>query len=251
VSGMLFGLLGSGEFEPWTEAVDRWLLERASGDGRVVIFPTASAPEGDAVFDRWATMGLDHYRQLGIPVEVGAVRTRDEAEDRGNAACIEHASMVFFSGGNPAYLAGTLSGTALWTAILHGLGRGMAYAGCSAGIACLGETAADSAVRSIDGGRPWRPGLRLFPNVHLGPHWDALDRFVPGLRAYIEASVPAEERLLAIDERTAVAGDGSSWSVIGAGQAHLRDRGTWRSFPSGASFEAALTTSESLEATPS
>src|SRR5207237_9013667 len=129
-------------------------------------------------------------------------------------------------------------GTGLGQAILDGLGRGMASAGCSAGIACLGETAADSAVRSIDGGRLWRPGLRLFPNVHIGPHWDALDRFVPGLRAYIEASVPVEERLLAVDERTAVVGDGSSWNVVGAGQAHLRDRGIWRSLPSGRSVDA-------------
>ena len=33
-----FALLGSGEFEPWNEEVDRWLLGRADGrDGRVLI----------------------------------------------------------------------------------------------------------------------------------------------------------------------------------------------------------------------
>ena len=48
-------LMGSGEFEPWSEEVDRFSLSRADfGDGSVVILPTASAPEGDEVFNRWA-----------------------------------------------------------------------------------------------------------------------------------------------------------------------------------------------------
>src|SRR5207247_11167709 len=66
----VFALLGSGEFEPWTAEVDRWLLERTIGSGRVLILPTASAPEGDAVFNRWGDMGLAHYEELGIPAEV-------------------------------------------------------------------------------------------------------------------------------------------------------------------------------------
>jgi hypothetical protein len=36
-----FALLGSGEFEPWSAAVDRWALGEAEGDGRVLILPTA------------------------------------------------------------------------------------------------------------------------------------------------------------------------------------------------------------------
>lgn len=40
-------LLGPGEFEPWAVGVDRWVLARArTGDPRVLILPTASAPEG-------------------------------------------------------------------------------------------------------------------------------------------------------------------------------------------------------------
>ena len=42
----LFALLGSGEWQPWTDEVDRWLLERTTGDGTVLVLPTASAPEG-------------------------------------------------------------------------------------------------------------------------------------------------------------------------------------------------------------
>src|SRR5439155_11002014 len=73
-------LLGSGEFEPWTEEVDRWLLERATGDGSVLVLPTASAPEGDPIFDGWANLGLDHYAQLGIPAQVVPLKTREDAD---------------------------------------------------------------------------------------------------------------------------------------------------------------------------
>src|SRR2546425_4751050 len=96
-------LLGSGEFEPWTEPVDRWLLERATGDGTVLILPAASAPEGDGVFDMWANMGLTHYGRLGIPAEVVPLKTREDAERPELTERVSSASMVYFSGGNPAY----------------------------------------------------------------------------------------------------------------------------------------------------
>jgi cyanophycinase-like exopeptidase len=239
VTAGLFGLLGSGEFEPWSEAVDRALLSRASGDGSVLILPTASAAEGDDVFDRWGRMGKDHFDGMGVSNQILPLKTRADAEDTSLAEPLERASVAYFSGGNPAYLAGVLSGTAFWDGVLRGLERGMAYIGCSAGIACLGEVAADSAARSL-GGDVWQPGLRLFPHVHFGPHWDALDRFVPGLRSFIEASVPPEDQLLAVDERTAVVGDGTSWTVVGVGSAHLRQDGQWTTWSSGTPFDVAL-----------
>ena len=36
----------------------------------VAILPTASAPEGEAVFDRWANMGLEHYAASFSTVEI-------------------------------------------------------------------------------------------------------------------------------------------------------------------------------------
>src|SRR5262249_42041700 len=143
----LFALLGSGEFEPWTEPVDRWLLEHATGDGRIVVLPTASAPEGDDVFEGWASMGLRHYEETGIAAEVVALRTRADAERAELFDRFRGASAVFFSGGNPASLAATLAGTAAWNCILDEMRRGMAYAGCSAGVASLGESCPDSSVR--------------------------------------------------------------------------------------------------------
>ncbi|MCI4354661.1 MAG: Type 1 glutamine amidotransferase-like domain-containing protein, partial [Thermoplasmata archaeon] len=141
---MTWALLGSGEFEPWCAEVDRWLLDRANGDGRVLVIPTASAPESDEVFDGWVAKGLDHYASLGIPAEAVQLRTREDAEREDLAAMLEGASVAFFSGGNPAYLSATLRGTSFWAALRAAKARGLGYAGCSAGIACLGSLAPDS-----------------------------------------------------------------------------------------------------------
>ncbi len=234
----LMALLGSGEFEPWTEEVDRWLLDRASGDGSVLILPLASAPEGDEVFDRWSNMGLTHYESLGIAAEVLPLKTRTDTDRSDLAARLDTASVAYFSGGNPAYLAGALSASRFWARLLHEMDRGMAYVGCSAGVACLGDVVPDSTVLDFTSPELWKPGLGLFPKLFLGPHWDALNAYVPGLQELFIAAVPPGHRLLAIDERTAVVGDGTEWQVMGNGGASLMERGSWQTFRPGQSFEA-------------
>jgi cyanophycinase-like exopeptidase len=250
MSGRLFGLLGSGEFEPWTEPVDRWLLERATGDGSVLVLPVASAPEGEEVFGRWGAMGLEHYDDLGIPAELVPLKTRGDAERPDVIRLLERASMAFFSGGNPAYLTSVLRGSPFWGALLSEMDRGLAYAGCSAGVASLGEEAVDNTIHDFTSSEPWRPALRLFPNVYFGPHWDALDRYVPGLQSLFVSAVPAGSPLLGIDERTAVVGDGTDWSVIGEGTASLIQDGIRRSFEAGSSFHLRLLAAPTVEALP-
>jgi cyanophycinase len=235
-----FGLLGSGEFEPWAEAVDRYLLERSTGDGTVLILPAASAPEGDDVFDRWGDMGLTHYRSIGIPAAVVPLKTREDADRPELVDMLSLASMVFFSGGNPAYLAGILLGSRFWSALVEALDRGLAYGGCSAGVACLGAVAPDITALAASSRNIWRPGLRLFPNVYFSPHWDTLEQHVRGLQRFWISSVPAGDRLLAIDERTAVVGDGTDWTVVGSAGAHLMDAGRWTDHPADTSFRADL-----------
>jgi len=231
MSATVFALLGSGEFESWTTAVDTWLFERASGDGRVLILPTASAPEGSQVFDRWARMGLDHYQGEGRRADVVALKDRADAADPDVVATLRGASVAFFSGGNPAYLAATLAGTPAWNAILEGIERGMAYAGCSAGVACLGEGAPDSSQRDRATAEGiMRPGLELFPGTYFMPHWDALNSYIPGLRELLRSAVPDGRRTVTIDENTAMVGDGAEWSVIGSGAVGVLHDGAERTY---------------------
>lgn len=230
-----YGLLGSGEFEPWSVDVDRRLLADATGDGRVLILPIASAKEGDTIFDGWGSMGLEHFDSIGIPAEVVPIKTREDAGRPGFVAKVTEASAVYFSGGNPAYLAATLSGTPFWAEVLRAQERGLVYIGCSAGVACLGDNAPDSdRERFADGF--WEPGLGVFHGIWFGPHWDALEGFVPGLTDFIVSSVPPGDTLFAIDERTAAVGDGADWTVIGAAGVHVYHDGGWTHHASGDTF---------------
>jgi cyanophycinase len=237
---MRWALLGSGEFEPWSEEVDRWSLAGASGDGRVLILPTASAPEGGEVFDRWGSMGLGHFDGLGIRAEVVPLRNSADAQRPDLVERLEHASMVYFSGGNPAYLASTLAGSAFWNRLLERMGEGLAYTGCSGGVACLGAIAPDSGFRHLTPDL-WRPGLGVFPASLLAPHWDTVEAYVPGLRRFVLEALPPGGRLVGLEERTALAGDGSEWTVMGRGAVHVHQDDRWRSLEAGESVSIDLT----------
>jgi len=240
MSGRAFAFLGSGEFEPWSEPVDRWLLERANGDGRVLILPTASAREGDEVFDSWATKGLEHYARQGIPAEVAPVKTREDADRPEMVAMLDGPSVAYFSGGNPFDLAEVLRGTAFWRALYERLEDGLAYAGCSAGVACLTETTFDTAVADLLSEDVWKPGLGYVRDVLFAPHWDMVDTWFPGATEKIAASVEPDRTLVALDEETAMVGDGARWEVLGRSGVHLLRDGEWSHHPAGARVELAL-----------
>jgi cyanophycinase len=238
VSDRSFAFLGAGEFGSWHDGVDRWLLERANGDGSVVIAPTASAPEGDATFDRWATMGLEHYGRLGVAASVLPVKTREDAERPDVVAIVDAASVIFFSGGNPWYLSTVLSGTPLWARIVARLDDGLAYAGCSAGVACLTALTYDSDTEDFE--NVFKPGLGLIPDTLFAPHWDIVDSWIPGARAAITAAAPPGGVLVALDEDTAMLGDGSSWRVDGRQRIHVYRAETWTQHDAGATFDLPL-----------
>jgi cyanophycinase len=229
-----FALLGAGEFEDWHADIDRWLLAHAEGDGRVLVAPLASAPEGDDVFASWAAKGLEHYGRLGIPAQVLPVKTRDDAERPEVIAMLDGASLVFFSGGNPWHVAKTLEDTPLYARLCERIDDGLSYAGCSAGVACLTERTYDSDTDDFE--RVFQRGLGYTRGVLFAPHWDILDSWVPGAREAIVGSLSPGETLIGLDERTAMVGDGVAWEVHGAAGVHLYADGTTTIHVEGAAF---------------
>ena len=214
------GLFGSGEFLPWAEPVDRMLIDRSSvSSGKVVVLPLASAPEGDAVFENWARMGTEHYRRIGADPVVVPIKTRSDAMQPEHVEALEDAALIFFSGGNPGYCCRVLPGTPFWDAVLAKIDAGVSFGGCSAGAVMLGHTAPDVPADSLD--FEWVEGLRLFPNLVVGAHWNMLDSYKPGLRAEIIAAMPADVLMLGVDEDTAVVGDGTMFTIHGLGGVEL------------------------------
>ena len=96
-------LVGAGEFLPAMAEFDAGLLA-ATGRARprVAILPTASYPDGEEVFTRWAAMGVAHFGELGAEVEPVLVRDRAGADDPAAAQAIGEADLVYLSGGKPA-----------------------------------------------------------------------------------------------------------------------------------------------------
>ena len=227
-------LLGSGEFEPWAEEAERAALARArSGDGSVAILPTASATEGDQVFTRWGRLGLEHYTSLGIPAHFLPVKTRADASLPASAEAVASSSMIFFSGGKPSYLAATLRGTPLWTAVLQAVDRGAVFAGCSAGAMIAGASPPQGRARRRG---MWTSGLDVVPGVTFGAHWDAAPRALFPLRDLAAATAPRERWFIGIDEHTAALADANAWEVFGSGSVHLRKGKIRGSFSAGQRF---------------
>lgn len=225
-----FLLMGSGEFEPWSEPVERAALDGSGG--HVAMLPTASSAEGDEVFDRWGRMALEHYEAMGLQARVVPVKTREDAEREDLAAELEGASMVFFSGGKPQHLAQVIHGTSTWDALGRALDGGAVYAGCSAGALVASQT------RERGGKVGWVYGLGLVPHVSFGVHWDKV-KVIPGLRTFVMSRAPRGSWFVGIEERTAILGDGHAWTVHGGGGVMVRHAGVTEVYGDGEGFETA------------
>jgi cyanophycinase len=228
-----FLLMGSGEFLPWSEEAERFALGLAGRSGSIGVLPTASAPEGDDVFDRWARLASDHYARVGLLARLIDLKVRADTGDPDLIAAVDEASMVFFSGGNPMYLHDTLDGTPFLDAISRALAGGAVFAGCSAGAMVAGARAVRPARRSFRSA-----GLGLLPNVRFGVHWNRVPG-MPGLKRFMVAGMDRGDSFVGIDEMTAIAGDGVEWRVFGTGQVEVRRLGKRTHFRSGDEFSLA------------
>ncbi len=98
-------LVGAGEFLAPMAEFDRGLLE-ATGRPRprVVILPTAAAPDGEQTFRVWAEMGVEHFTALGAEVEPVLVHDAAEGHDGAALQAIGEADLIYLSGGHPRHL---------------------------------------------------------------------------------------------------------------------------------------------------
>lgn len=207
-------LVGAGEFLPSMSSFDASLLA-ATGVARprVVIIPTASFPDGEAVFQRWAAMGVAHFAGLGAEVEPVMVRDRAGADDPAAVQAVGEADLVYLSGGKPAYLLKALAGSAIGRALADAHERGAALAGCSAGAMALSGFSFDFRVRLMPFPLRWGSGLGFAPGLSVVPHYDAWPEPFSALIAF---QAPRGSIVLGIDEDTAVVGHDGGWQVHGA-----------------------------------
>jgi cyanophycinase len=206
-------LVGAGEFLPVMAEVDRLLLQATGARRpRVVVLPTASFPDGDMVFRRWAAMGEAHFRALGAEVEAVMVRDSTDAHDPAYAQAVGEADLIYLSGGNPGHLLRSLSGTPVWAAARAATRRGAVLAGCSAGAMVLAGRQIRIRGRAILPFR-WEDALQEAPGLAVIPHYD---RIPEALAAVLAIGAPRGVTVLGIDEDTALVGRDGAWQVHGA-----------------------------------
>ena len=218
-------LVGAGEFLAPMAEFDRGLLAATGRDRpRVVVLPTASAPDGEATFRAWAEMGTEHFASLGAEVEPVLVRTVEEGFDGAAIQAVGEADVVYLSGGHPAYLRKVLCGSPLGAALAGAHARGAVVAGCSAGaMAIVGRTMGLRRVPRLRVPLPfpvrYATGLSLVDGIAVLPHYNA---WPEPLSALLALQAPRGVVVLGIDEDTAVVGRNGAWQVHGAGRVTVR-----------------------------
>jgi cyanophycinase len=205
-------LVGSGEFLPPIEPLDRLLLDRLNspGEPRVLVLPTASAPDGPGVPERWAKLGIDHFTRLGVKVEAAMLLTRAKAQQEEFANQIRQANFIYFSGGKPHYLLDTFQDTPAWEAIKEVYAAGGVIAGCSAGAMVL------AAYMFGRGLRVWQPvpALGLAPGLAVIPHFDEM----PGWATGISRKLLPDLTIAGVEGNTGLIGSAQTgWTVGGLG----------------------------------
>lgn len=204
----ILALVGSGEYLPPIESLDKFLLSQVNGNPRVVCLPTAAGTEGAEVIARWSRMGVEHFSKLGAEVETVEVIDRATAEDESLAAKIGSANFVYLSGGQPDHLLKSLRETKAFAAILGVLEAGGVVAGCSAGAMIWGEV-----IPSFPTIWPFRPAFNRLPGVIIMPHYDEIG----GQFANVIKMVVDKQTLLGIEGNTALVQQNGIFTVAGSG----------------------------------
>ena len=203
-------LVGSGEYLPPMEPVDRFLLGQIRGEARVVCLPTAAGKEGAERIGHWSNLGVEHFTRLGAQVEPVGIINRATAEDPGLVARIRAANFVYLSGGDPDYLFKTLNGTPTFAAIEGVLQGGGVVAGCSAGAIIFGEI-----YPGFPTLLPWRPAFNYLPGAVILPHYDEFGD--SAFAKLARAAMPRRLTILGVEGNTALVCSDGKCEVRGSG----------------------------------
>lgn len=218
----MLALVGSGEYLPTMETVDRYLLGRLKTQARVICLPTAAGMEGAARINYWSELGKAYFSRLGAEVEALPVIDKPSANLAEYIECIRQANFIYLSGGKPDYLYDTLSGSLVWAAIMKVLNKGGVVAGCSAGAMIMGER--------IPGFPHSKPAFGLLRDAIIMPHFDEIPN---AMINSLHMLVRDELTLLGIEGNTALVGENDEWQVVGSGGVVVWHRSEKRRYTQG------------------
>jgi cyanophycinase len=227
----LINLVGSGEYLPVMDHIDRYLLDSLKLNGRkprVACLPTAAGKEGDGSVNRWLNMGVQHFSALGAEVQAVRIVDRDSANDPCWEPILGQADLIYFSGGDPSYLLETMKDSLAWRTAQRAWERGAIYAGCSAGAMILGKRMPSFRLAGT------QAGFGIVPATFIIPHFDAIPGVWKPIVFGLQRSLRKGERMIGIDEDTALLGKlNGEWTVKGKSKVHVFTRGGQASYSDG------------------
>lgn len=206
----------------------------AGRNPKFVQIPTAAAPEGQKSLDYWIGLGKEQARRIGVEAVPVVIRDRKDADSPEIAQLIDGAGLVYFSGGNPNFLAKTLRDTQTWNVIHEHWRNGTALAGCSAGAMAIADHIPN--LRA-----PWgeqTSGLGVLPHIRVLPHFDRMFARIPDFFQKF-MHVPAGVTVVGIDEDTALVGGPFDWQVQGRQSVWVLTDGHRIEYPSGSTLHTA------------
>ncbi len=227
----LMALVGSGEYLPVMEDVDRYLLDSLKISGRkprVVCLPTAAGKEGDHSVGRWSNMGIEHFEKLGAEVNALKIIDRLSADDERYEPVLENADLIYFSGGDPGYLYQTLKDSCAWKAAQRAWQRGAIYAGCSAGAMILSKRMPSFRLSGT------QEAFGVFPAEFVIPHFDAIPGIWKPMIFAMQKQLKSGQRMVGVDEETALVGTlNGEWKVMGQSNVHVFAKDGSKKYQSG------------------
>ena len=215
-------LVGSGEYLPAMATFEKSLLDDGIKNGKRPIYvqiPTAAGQESADRLEYWKQLGKTQADRLGVDSIFLPIFTREDANNPDFVSLIHNSALIYMSGGDPHYLAETLMGTALWSAIQENWRTGTSLAGCSAGAMVLSSHIPNFRLLK----KAPTAGLNLLPEIRVIPHFNKFFRWIPESAAKVLLHVPDDSILIGVDELTAIvkrSGD-EHWVVVGEAKVHV------------------------------
>ncbi|HJZ05077.1 hypothetical protein A2634_04570 [Candidatus Amesbacteria bacterium RIFCSPHIGHO2_01_FULL_48_32] len=215
----ILALIGSGEFTPAGNEVDKFLISQTKNP-KIAILPTAAGLEPD--FQKWINDGIAHFKKLGATATGIHLLNRKDAMNNELSNHLTNFNFFYFSGGDPGHLLDTLKGSPAWKVILNKFKSGATLAAASAGAMVIGNSVWARVYAFDKKGEvlPWEPGLNLV-NFGLIPHFNEIPHyFNPEQIELVKKNLPKIGKIIGIDENTAYVKIKKSWRILGAGSIH-------------------------------
>ena len=215
-------LVGSGEYLPPMAEFEKSLIDDGVKNNKKTIYiqiPTAAGRESETRLNHWRELGREQGEKIGVESIFLPIYDREGANNQEYADQIRDSALVYFSGGDPHYLADSLVDTPVWKAVYENYLGGGSIAGCSAGAMVLSSHIPNFRLSKSEP----TVGLNLIPQIRVIPHFDKFFKWIPESAAKILLNITSDGILIGIDELTALTKRSNSniWQVSGKGKVHL------------------------------